>query len=148
MTAVQDSTGRRVSIACAPRKPLIERRPSGPVRAPVFIPRHTGLIVFCRISVPAVMCAVLHAPGRICLGRSRGGGRRAVRLFVEDLEGEQHEKLLVPDDFERFFENLGTPAEELVLPARPFVPAPYKLRSVPGEFDVRFLPGHQWHTGS
>lgn len=74
----------------------------------------------------------------------------AVRLFVEDLEGEQHEKLLVPGDFgfvpkncahayrmerhhsvivgvaagpggtfERFFENLGTPSDELGLPERP-----------------------------
>ncbi|WP_317441442.1 hypothetical protein [Streptomyces collinus] len=49
---------------------------------------------------------------------------------------------------ERFFENLGTPAEEHGLPARPFVPAPDKFRSVPREFDVPFPPGHQWHTGS
>ena len=102
----------------------------------------------------------------------------AVRLFVEDLEGEQYEKLLSPGDFgfvptncphadrmerhptqivgvaagpggtfERFFENLGTPTDELTLPARPFVPEGSKFATVPAEYDVRFLPGHEWRTG-
>ncbi|GGZ24016.1 quercetin 2,3-dioxygenase [Streptomyces nitrosporeus] len=103
-------------------------------------------------------------------------GSGAVRLFVEDLEGEQHEKLLTVGDFgfvpkncphayrierhhsriigvasgpggtfERFFENLGTPTEELTLPREPYVPKPHKFGTVPQEFDVRFLPGQQWH---
>jgi quercetin 2,3-dioxygenase len=103
----------------------------------------------------------------------------AVRLFVEDLEGEQHEKLLSSGDFgfvpkncphayrierhhsqvvgvaagpggtfERFFENLGTPTDELTLPAAPFVPAPQKFATVPQEYDVTFLPDHTWRTGS
>lgn len=98
---------------------------------------------------------------------------------MEDLAGEQHEKLLTPGDFgfvpkncphayrmerhhsqvvgvaagpggtfERFFENLGTPTGELGLPARPFVPEPEKFATVPQWYDVRFLPGHQWRTGS
>ncbi|OSZ56127.1 quercetin 2,3-dioxygenase [Streptomyces pharetrae CZA14] len=102
----------------------------------------------------------------------------AVRLFVEDLAGEQQERLLTPGDFgfvpkncphsyrmerhhslvvgvaagpggtfERFFETLGTPTDELVLPARPFVPAPEKFATVPQQYDVRFLPDHQWRTG-
>ncbi|MGQ5637682.1 MULTISPECIES: quercetin 2,3-dioxygenase [unclassified Streptomyces] len=101
----------------------------------------------------------------------------AVRLFVEDLQGEQYEKLLGPGDFgfvpkncphayrmerhhtqiagvaagpggtfERFFENLGTPTDELTLPARLFVPAPERFATVPAEYDVRFLPGHTWRT--
>ena len=103
----------------------------------------------------------------------------AVRLFVEDQEGEQYEKLLTEGDFgfvpkncahayrierhhsrvvgvaagpggtfERFFENLGTPAEELGLPRTPYVPKPEKFSTVPQRFDVRFLPDHQWRTGS
>ncbi|MEW2566283.1 quercetin 2,3-dioxygenase [Streptomyces sp. NPDC047070] len=48
--------------------------------------------------------------------------------------------------FERFFENLGTPTEELGLPQRPFVPEPHKFGSVPQQYDVRFLPDHQWRT--
>ncbi|WP_433543930.1 quercetin 2,3-dioxygenase (plasmid) [Streptomyces sp. CA-294286] len=101
----------------------------------------------------------------------------AVRLFVEDLAGEQTERLLTPGDFgfvpkncthsyrmerhhsqvvgvaagpgrtfERFFENLGTPADEMGLPHVPVVPEPQKFATVPREFDVRFLPDHQWHT--
>ncbi|MFF5106520.1 quercetin 2,3-dioxygenase [Streptomyces sp. NPDC000134] len=103
----------------------------------------------------------------------------AVRLFVEDLEGEQYEKLLTQGDFgfvpkscvhayrierhhsrvvgvaagpngtfERFFENLGTPTDELLPPQRPFVPEPHKFGTVPQRYDVTFLPGHQWRTGS
>jgi quercetin 2,3-dioxygenase len=103
----------------------------------------------------------------------------AVRLFVEDLDGEQHERLLTPGDFgfvpkncphayrmerhhslivgvaagpggtfERFFETLGAPADELGLPARPYVPEPEKFATVPQQYDVRFLPDHQWRTGS
>ncbi|MET9559742.1 quercetin 2,3-dioxygenase [Streptomyces tauricus] len=48
--------------------------------------------------------------------------------------------------FERFFENLGTPTEELGLPQRPFVPEGHKFGSVPQQYDVRFLPDHQWRT--
>ncbi|WP_338702813.1 quercetin 2,3-dioxygenase [Streptomyces sp. Q6] len=101
----------------------------------------------------------------------------AVRLFVEDLEGEQIERVLTPGDFgfvpkncphayrmerhhsqvvgvaagpggtfERFFETLGTPAEGLGLPVEPFVPEPRKFGVVPREYDVRFLPDHQWRT--
>jgi quercetin 2,3-dioxygenase len=101
----------------------------------------------------------------------------AVRLFVEDLQGEQYDRLLSSGDFgfvpkncphayrmerhhtqivgvaagpggtfERFFENLGAPTDELTLPARPFVPAPEKFATVPAQYDVRFLPGHTWHT--
>ncbi|MFE5030165.1 quercetin 2,3-dioxygenase [Streptomyces sp. NPDC056656] len=101
----------------------------------------------------------------------------AVRLFVEDTEGEQQERLLGPGDFgfvpkncphayrmerhhsqivgvaagphgtfERFFETLGTPAEQLGLPREPFVPEPSKFATVPREYDVRFLPEHQWRT--
>ncbi|MGY0488839.1 quercetin 2,3-dioxygenase [Streptomyces sp. WG-D5] len=101
----------------------------------------------------------------------------AVRLFAEDPEGEQLERLLLPGDFgfvpkncahayrmerhhsqvvgvaagpggtfERFFESLGTPAEEMGLPAQPFVPEPHKFGTVPHQYDVRFLPDHQWRT--
>lgn len=101
----------------------------------------------------------------------------AVRLFVEDTEGEQQEKLLTPGDFgfvpkncrhayrmerhhsqvvgvaagpggtfERFFETLGTPADTLGLPAKPYVPEPHRFATVPQEYDVQFLPDHQWHT--
>ncbi|MFC6929147.1 hypothetical protein ACFQHO_01445 [Actinomadura yumaensis] len=101
----------------------------------------------------------------------------AVRLFVEDIEGRQYEKLLTTGDFgfvpkncphsyrierhhsqivgvaagpggtfERFFENLGTPTEELGLPQRPHVPAPEKFGTVPQRFDVAFLLDHQWRT--
>ncbi|NDZ73964.1 cupin domain-containing protein [Streptomyces sp. SID10362] len=103
----------------------------------------------------------------------------AVRLFVEDLEGEQYEKLLTAGDFgfvpkncphayrierhhsrivgvaagpggtfERFFENLGTPTDERGLPRTPYVPDPRKFGTVPQEYDVTFLPDHQWRTGS
>ncbi|MFH8238209.1 quercetin 2,3-dioxygenase [Streptomyces sp. NPDC018321] len=103
----------------------------------------------------------------------------AVRLFVEDLEGEQEERLLTAGDFglvpkncphayrierhhsqivgvaagpggtfERFFETLGTDTGELGLPQRPFVPGPHKFATVPQEYDVTFLPGHQWRTAS
>ncbi|MFD3756376.1 quercetin 2,3-dioxygenase [Streptomyces sp. NPDC058622] len=103
----------------------------------------------------------------------------AVRLFVEDLEGEQYERLLTAGDFgfvpkncphayrierhhsrvvgvaagpggtfERFFENLGIPTGELGLPAEPYVPGPHQFATVPERYDVRFLPGHQWRTGS
>ncbi|MGI5163676.1 quercetin 2,3-dioxygenase [Spirillospora sp. CA-253888] len=99
----------------------------------------------------------------------------AVRLFVEDGAGEQHERLLTSGDFgfvpkncahayrierhhslivgvaagpggtfERFFENLGAPTEELGLPRRPVVPAPERFGTVPERFDVRFMPGHKW----
>ncbi|MFE9680654.1 quercetin 2,3-dioxygenase [Streptomyces sp. NPDC006285] len=101
----------------------------------------------------------------------------AVRLFVEDTEGEQYERLLTAGDFgfvpkncphayrverhhsrivgvaagpggtfERFFENLGTPTEELGLPQRPYVPEQHKFGTVPRQYDVRFLPDHQWRT--
>ncbi|MEV5886585.1 quercetin 2,3-dioxygenase [Streptomyces sp. NPDC052020] len=101
----------------------------------------------------------------------------AVRLFVEDLEGEQQEKLLTSGDFgfvpkncphayrierhhsqvvgvaagpggtfERFFETLGTPTEELGLPQQPYVPDPQKFATVPQRYDVTFLPDHQWRT--
>ncbi|WP_394428636.1 quercetin 2,3-dioxygenase [Streptomyces sp. SGAir0957] len=101
----------------------------------------------------------------------------AVRLFVEDTDGAQTERLLTPGDFgfvpkncphayrmerhhtqivgvaagpggtfERFFESLGTPAEEHGLPHRPFVPEPHRFAAVPQEYDVRFLPGQQWRT--
>ncbi|MBC2879341.1 MULTISPECIES: quercetin 2,3-dioxygenase [Streptomyces] len=103
----------------------------------------------------------------------------AVRLFVEDLQGNQHEKLLTPGDFgfvpkncphayrierhhsrvvgvaagpggtfERFFENLGAPTDELTLPREPVVPAPEKFATVPQQYDVHFMPHHQWRTGS
>ncbi|KAA6223188.1 cupin domain-containing protein [Streptomyces albofaciens JCM 4342] len=101
----------------------------------------------------------------------------AVRLFAEDLEGNQYEKLLTPGDFgfvpkncphayrierhhsrvvgvaagpggtfERFFENLGVPAEQLGLPHQPVIPEPEKFATVPQQYDVRFLPDHQWRT--
>jgi quercetin 2,3-dioxygenase len=91
----------------------------------------------------------------------------AVRLFVEDTEGDQQEKLLLPGDFgfvpknhsqvvgvaagpggtfERFFENLGAPTDQLGLPHQPVVPEPRKFASVPEQYDVRFLPDHQWRT--
>jgi quercetin 2,3-dioxygenase len=103
----------------------------------------------------------------------------AVRLFVEDLEGEQFEKVLTVGDFgfvpkncphayrierhhsrvvgvaagpggtfERFFENLGVPTDELGLPHEPYVPEPHTFGTVPLQYDVRFLPEHQWRTGS
>ncbi|MFE0896117.1 quercetin 2,3-dioxygenase [Streptomyces smyrnaeus] len=99
----------------------------------------------------------------------------AVRLFVEDTEGEQQEKLLTPGDFgfvpkncphayrmerhhsvvvgvaagpggtfERFFETLGEPTDRHGLPTRPVVPTPHKFATVPEQYDVRFLPDHQW----
>jgi len=99
----------------------------------------------------------------------------AVRLFVEDTDGNAQDKLLTPGDFgfvpkncphayrmerhhsqivgvaagagrtfERFFENLGTPSEEHGLPREPFVPEGRKFGVIPQEFDVRFMPGHQW----
>ncbi|MGY0020314.1 quercetin 2,3-dioxygenase [Streptomyces sp. YJ-C3] len=101
----------------------------------------------------------------------------AVRLFVEDTEGEQTERLLTPGDFgfvpkncphayrmerhhtqivgvaagpggtfERFFETLGTPAEEHGLPRTPFVPEPQKFATVPQKYDVQFLPDQHWRT--
>ncbi|MFJ6850661.1 quercetin 2,3-dioxygenase [Streptomyces sp. NPDC091271] len=104
-------------------------------------------------------------------------GSGAARLFVEDQEGEQYEKLLTTGDFgfvpkncphayrierhhsqiigvaagpggtfERFFENLGTPTDELTLPREPYVPEPQKFGTVPEQFDVRFMPGQQWRT--
>ncbi|GGQ19222.1 quercetin 2,3-dioxygenase [Streptomyces mutabilis] len=103
----------------------------------------------------------------------------AVRLFVEDLGGEQYEKLLTAGDFgfvpkncphayrierhhsrivgvaagpggtfERFFENLGTPTDELTAPQRPYVPEPHKFATVPQQYDVNFLPDHKWRTGN
>lgn len=103
----------------------------------------------------------------------------AVRLFVEDLAGEQTERVLSAGDFgfvpkncphayrierhhsqivgvaagpggtfERFFETLGTPTDELGLPQRPFVPGPERFATVPRQYDVTFLPGHQWRTGN
>ncbi|KOX01495.1 Quercetin 2,3-dioxygenase [Streptomyces sp. NRRL B-1140] len=103
----------------------------------------------------------------------------AVRIFIEDLRGEQQENLLTAGDFgfvpkncphayrierhhsrmvgvaagpgktfERFFESLGTPTEELGLPKQPYIPEPHKFGSVPREHDVRFLPDHQWRTGN
>ncbi|TDD52735.1 quercetin 2,3-dioxygenase [Saccharopolyspora elongata] len=50
--------------------------------------------------------------------------------------------------FERFFENLGVPTEELGLPRTPAVPEPGKFATVPREYDVRFLPEHRWRTPS
>ncbi|GAA2354226.1 hypothetical protein GCM10009854_35390 [Saccharopolyspora halophila] len=101
----------------------------------------------------------------------------AVRLFVEDTGGGQHEKLLGEGDFgfvpkncphayrierhhsrvvgvaagpggtfERFFETLGEPTDAQGLPGEPVVPEPGKFGTVPQEYDVRFLPDHQWHT--
>ncbi|MEV5302097.1 cupin domain-containing protein [Amycolatopsis methanolica] len=91
----------------------------------------------------------------------------AVRLFVEDTEGGQQEKLLTPGDFgfvpkncphayrmerhhsmiagvaagpggtfERFFENLGVPAEEMGLLKVPAVPEPHKFGVVPQRYDA------------
>ncbi|WP_371793364.1 quercetin 2,3-dioxygenase [Streptomyces sp. NBC_01471] len=48
--------------------------------------------------------------------------------------------------FERFFENFGAPTEQLGLPHEPVVPAPEKFATIPQEYDVRFLPGHQWRA--
>jgi quercetin 2,3-dioxygenase len=102
----------------------------------------------------------------------------AVRLFAEDLEGEQYDKLLTEGDFgfvpkncphsykverhrtqivgvaagpggtfERFFENLGTPTEDLAVPApKPYIPSPEQFGTVPQEFDVNFLPDHRWRN--
>ncbi|MCK2215709.1 quercetin 2,3-dioxygenase [Actinomadura sp. ATCC 31491] len=101
----------------------------------------------------------------------------AVRVFVEDLRGEQSERLLTAGDFgfvpkgcphayrierhdslivgvaagpggtfERFFESLGAPTDALGLPKEPVVPEPAAFGTVPQRYDVRFLPGHQWHT--
>ncbi|MFF3674614.1 hypothetical protein ACFYYS_11575 [Streptomyces sp. NPDC002120] len=51
--------------------------------------------------------------------------------------------------FERFIENLGVPTAELGPPPEPYVPGPRKFATVPPErYDVRFLSGHQWRTGS
>ncbi|MEV8308277.1 quercetin 2,3-dioxygenase [Streptomyces flavidovirens] len=103
----------------------------------------------------------------------------AVRLFVEDLQGEQQEKLLTSGDFgfvpkncphsyrierhhsrivgvaagpgstfERFFEGLGDPAEEIGLPHRPRIPGPDEFLAAEQNFDVRYLPDHQWRPGS
>ncbi|MFD9368383.1 hypothetical protein ACFWA6_11835 [Streptomyces sp. NPDC060020] len=39
--------------------------------------------------------------------------------------------------------------EELGPPPEPYVPGPRKFATVPPErYDVRFLSGHQWRTGS
>ncbi|MEU3955952.1 hypothetical protein AB0F45_27130, partial [Streptomyces achromogenes] len=120
-----------------------------------------------------------HRPGHLMRMLELFAGMPFHAFFVEDLEGEQHEKLLTPGDFgfvpkncvhayrmerhhsqvvgvaagpggtfERFFESLGTPAEELGLPARPFVPEREKFRTVPEQYDVRFRPDHQWRTES
>ncbi|MFB4300514.1 quercetin 2,3-dioxygenase [Actinomadura sp. NTSP31] len=101
----------------------------------------------------------------------------AVRVFVEDAQGRQQERLLTSGDFgfvprgcahayrierhhsrivgvaagpggtfERFFENLGTPTDQVGLPPRPYVPAPEKFGIVPQRFDVTFLPDHRWRT--
>ncbi len=101
----------------------------------------------------------------------------AVRLFVEDAEGQQQEKLLTPGDFgfvpancphayrmerhhsqivgvaagpggtfERFFESLGAPTEQLGLPREPVVPEEETFATVPRRYDVHFLPGHRWRT--
>lgn len=48
--------------------------------------------------------------------------------------------------FERFFENLGTPTQSLGLPQAPYVPEPQKFGTVPQQYDVRFLPQHQWQV--
>ncbi|MEV6264282.1 hypothetical protein AB0M42_26535 [Streptomyces sp. NPDC051784] len=48
--------------------------------------------------------------------------------------------------FERFFENLGTPTEELTPPREPFVPGPQKFGTVPLRHDVRFMTGQKWRT--
>ncbi|MFH9419279.1 LysR family transcriptional regulator [Streptomyces sp. NPDC017529] len=45
--------------------------------------------------------------------------------------------------FERFYENLGVPTEQLGLPREPVIPEPGKFATVPQQYDVRFLPGHQ-----
>ncbi|WP_019854024.1 quercetin 2,3-dioxygenase [Actinopolyspora mortivallis] len=101
----------------------------------------------------------------------------AVRLFVEDTEGEQQERLLGEGDFgfvpkncphayrmerhhsrvvgvaagpggtfERFFENLGAPTEQLGLPTEPVVPPAERFERVGHQYDVRFLPEHRWYT--
>ncbi|KPC92073.1 quercetin 2,3-dioxygenase [Streptomyces albus] len=101
----------------------------------------------------------------------------AVRLFVEDTEGNQQERLLTSGDFgfvprncphayrierhhsqvvgvaagpggtfERFFETLGAPTDRHGLPPEPVVPAPEAFATVPQQYDVRFLPDHQWRT--
>lgn len=49
--------------------------------------------------------------------------------------------------FERFFEAMGTPTQELGIPARPQVPDPAKLGAVFQEYDVTMLPDHRWSTG-
>ncbi|MEV5749146.1 cupin domain-containing protein [Actinoallomurus sp. NPDC052308] len=109
----------------------------------------------------------------------------AVRVFVEDLAGEQHERLLTSGDFgfvpkncphayrierhhsvivgvaagpggtfERFFEALGTPAEELGLPAaaregsRPLELDLWLPREASGPVPVVvFVHGGAWRTG-
>ncbi|MGW8375557.1 quercetin 2,3-dioxygenase [Streptomyces sp. ODS28] len=48
--------------------------------------------------------------------------------------------------FERFFESLGTPTGERGLPREPYVPEGHKFGTVPQEYDVRFLPDHEWRT--
>ncbi|KAA9150850.1 cupin domain-containing protein [Amycolatopsis acidicola] len=48
--------------------------------------------------------------------------------------------------FERFFETLGAPAQQLGLPAEPLIPAPEKFGTVPEKYDVRFLPEHRWQS--
>lgn len=50
--------------------------------------------------------------------------------------------------FERFFEHLGTPTDELGPPREPYVPQPHTFDTVALQYDVRFLPGHRWRTGS
>ncbi|NGN65880.1 cupin domain-containing protein [Streptomyces sp. A7024] len=48
--------------------------------------------------------------------------------------------------FERFFETLGTPTEQLGLPQRPCVPEPHEFADAAAAYDVRFLPGLRWRT--
>ncbi|MGH4031580.1 quercetin 2,3-dioxygenase [Actinomycetota bacterium Odt1-20B] len=48
--------------------------------------------------------------------------------------------------FERFFETLGAPTEQLGLPQRPVVPEAQRFGDAARQFDVTFLPDHEWRT--
>ncbi|MGI5340950.1 quercetin 2,3-dioxygenase [Streptomyces sp. CA-181903] len=95
----------------------------------------------------------------------------AVRLFVEDTGGRQQEKLLTPGDFgarvphgaapqpgrrrhrrppghvRAVLRTPRRPADGLGLPREPVGPEPGKFATVPGQYDVHFLPDHRWTTG-
>lgn len=100
----------------------------------------------------------------------------AVRLFVEDLDGEQHERLLTEGDFgfvpkncphayriERHHSRIvgvaagpGRTFErffetlgtplEEQTPRGPFVPEPHRFGAAAREHDVLFMPDHEWRT--